>query len=293
MQHRTPFFILANPRSGSSLLRIICECNAKLTVPPESGFLLWWEQRYGNVSSEDLADPTKLEDMVDDVLTSKKIETWQLDKKKLLSFIKQQQPKDYATFGSLVYYFYGSSQGKSPVYWGDKNNYYIHHLEAIIRLYPEARFLHLVRDGRDVACSYLNLKHIESSSAYFPNLPTTVEAIASEWDENNKRIAAFLETLPKQQSLLIPYEDVVLHLETTARKICEFLGVAFDPNMLTYHQWNRARSIEPQETLDWKKKTLEKPDSSRINQYRNQLSPSEIKQFETTAAHSLQHYGYL
>jgi hypothetical protein len=35
------FFILSNPRSGSSLLRIICDSHQQLSVPPESGFMEW------------------------------------------------------------------------------------------------------------------------------------------------------------------------------------------------------------------------------------------------------------
>ncbi len=292
MNHQSPFFILANPRSGSSLLRIVCDCNENLTVPPESGFLLWWRTKYSNITAKDICTPDILNELVEDILSSKKFETWKIEKEQLLDFLKLHKPRSYAEVGSLVYYFQAHTRGKHPKIWGDKNNYYIHHLEEIIELYPEARFIHLIRDGRDVACSYRNLPAISSKSDYFPNLPVALEEIAKEWMENNIRIEAFLQNSASGKFIVVNYEDVVLSLETTSRKICNFLEVSFDTQMLEYDVLNKKNSLEPSQTLDWKMNTLKKPDKSRINQYLDQFTTAEIEMFNEQAGTVLKSYGY-
>lgn len=293
MDHSSPFFILANPRSGSSLFRIICECNKNLTVPPESGFLLWWHKKYSAYSINDLHNKAFIDQLIVDILSSKKIETWELSKDKLTEFIIKNQPQDYASLASLVYYFYAYSRGKSPKIWGDKNNYYIQHLDKLLSLYPKAKFIHLIRDGRDVACSYRDLKKLKSTSVYAPNLPFDIIEIANEWVTNIKKIDAFTSQLPKSQSLALKYEDVVSNLHKSAQQVCDFLAVDFDTNMLSYYTHNKNLALEPKQTLDWKKKTLQRPDISNIGKYLKELSEEKIADFDSIAKPVLKQYGYV
>ena len=274
------------------MLRIICECNKQLTVPPESGFMLWWKDTYKDLSQKEMMDDRTLSVILDDILSSRKMETWQLQKEELMAFVGSHSPKNYAELCSLVYYHFGYSRGKRPEYWGDKNNYYIHHLEAITALFPKAKFIHLVRDGRDVACSYRKLKQLKSTSAYAPRLTAEIDEIALEWDDNNTNIFNFLKNIEKENQYVVKYEEVLLQLEKTCRNICTFLQVEYDPEMLEYHIANKELSLEPSETIDWKKKTLEKPDRSRIGQYKKQLRPLDIERFNQIARTSLQRYGY-
>lgn len=292
MNHEAPFFILANPRSGSSLLRIVCDCNKDLTVPPESGFLVWWKPKYRTVTTREWTQPEMIEQFVTDVLSSKKIETWHLAKKELSSYILEHRPRNFAEAASLVYYFQAKQRDKDPLLWGDKNNYYIHHLEELLAIYPKARFVHLIRDGRDVACSYRNLRQLDSSSAYFPNLPFDIEAISSEWSENNNTILTFLEQLPAAQYTTVHYEDMILSLAETCIFLCAFLGVPFDSQMLNYAALNQKNKLEPDETMDWKRKTLSNPDAAKINQYKKQLLKDELELFMVGAGDTLKKFGY-
>ncbi|MGB0789818.1 MAG: sulfotransferase, partial [Marinirhabdus sp.] len=70
-------FILGNPRSGTSLLRLMLNQHSSIVAPPESGFSLWWLHKYGNWCKADNA-PQKINGFIDDVLSSRKIETWHL-----------------------------------------------------------------------------------------------------------------------------------------------------------------------------------------------------------------------
>jgi hypothetical protein len=287
-----PFFILANPRSGSSLLRIICESHPNITVPPESGFLEWWYQKYCNWSLDDSKNPEKIEDFYRDFITSKKIETYNFNSLIFKRLIKEKEPKNYSELCSLIYITYGIQNNKKIKCWGDKNNYYIHKTKLLKELYPNAKFIHLVRDGRDVATSYKAIKNIKTNSQYAPKLSDNIQEIAQEWNDNNIKITKFLKTILNDNVLFLKYEDIVSNLEQACNKISRFLNVPFHNDMLEYYKLNKKRQIEPKETLDWKTKTLEKPDDSNIGKYKTILSPKEIKQFNTIAKQSLRAFNY-
>lgn len=287
-----PFFILANPRSGSSMLRIICESHSQLSVPPESGFMEWWYSKYGSWHLDDSKNNERVFDFVFDLMSSKKIETWQLDEEALIKLILSEKPKSYAALISLVYITFANMKGKRIAYWGDKNNYYIHKTQLLHNLYPNAKYIHLVRDGRDVATSYKALQDIEATSPYAPKLNTEIEEIAAEWDQNNKTLLVFFRQIDSEKVLRIRFEDVLENLEESCKTICSFLDVPFDNKMLQYYKWNKKLAIEPSETMAWKQKTLEKPDLGTIGKYKKLLNKKEIEIFNMIAKDTLKEFGY-
>jgi hypothetical protein len=286
------FFILSNPRSGSSLLRIICDSHQQLSVPPESGFMEWWYQKYKNWNVSDSKNSDRIIQFCSDLESSKKFETWNFDIHLFKDLISTELPSSYSQLLTLVYTSFGLQQGKNIVACGDKNNYYIKKTKLIHDVFPKAKFLHMVRDGRDVATSYKALKNLESTSKYIPKLPNNITEIANEWQENNQILTSFFKTLPAHQVLTVRYEDLILKLEEECKKITNFLNVPFDKNMLNYYNINKALNLEPKETLDWKKKTLEKPDVSNIGKYKELLSKEEITLFNSIAKQTLNQFNY-
>jgi hypothetical protein len=288
MAEGTSFFILGNPRSGTSLLRLMLDAHAKIVVPPESGFLLWWHEKYATWSWQDSKNPDRVARYITDLRSSKKIETWGLDFERLQQMISESLPHNYAGLSSLVYYAYGSAKHKSVTAWGDKNNYYLRHVAQLNDIYPNAYFIHLVRDGRDVACSYLGLKDLKTTSPYRPVLPTSIEDISAEWVKNNAIIETALNRIDSRRRVLAKYEEVVAATERTLRTICSSMNLDFDPAMLNYYQTNR----EPDATIDWKTKTLERPDESNFNKYKSILDKASIAKFNQIAESTLVKYGY-
>ena len=101
---------------------------------------------------------------------------------------------------------YSKSKGnaKRPMVAVDKNNYYLNFLEEISSAIPNAKYIHLVRDVRDVANSYLEIEKKNLKGKYVPNLETSAEEIAGKWIENNERLLNFLDDKP---NLVVRYED--------------------------------------------------------------------------------------
>jgi len=273
MDNTQQLFIIGNPRSGTSLLRIMMNSHSSMVMPPECGFIQWWFKKYGNWSSK-----SNLSGFISDLQTSKKIETWQLDFDALYFFLEQCVSKSYEElmFNVVAFYGFSKQQKMNPAVLGDKNNYYIEHLELLIRIAPKSKFLIILRDPRDVYCSYKGIQELNSKSTYAPILSQDLQSFTRDWYYNQSEILKFLSKLDKKQFKVINYEDLVLKSKTVLVSVCDFLKVSFEEKMLHYYKTND----EPIALLEWKKKTLQPLDPNSIGRYRKLLSPTEVMKIE-------------
>lgn len=257
-------------------------------IPPECGFAVWLYERY---KSADFSRSV-VEDFIKDLSAAKKIETWNLDYIKLFNYIYAASPAHYSDVVGKVYEFYGHANGRTFLRWGDKNNFYLHHIDTIRAMYPTAKFIHIIRDGRDVACSYKNLKRKAIESKYAPQLPSAVTDIAIEWSANIKKIRSSFDRAGWENVYELRYEDLVSQPGNELKKVCVFLNEPYDANMEVYYTNNQLEHQEPVEFLQWKAKTVEKPTTSEIGKYRNELTLEEIKEFESISGSILGIYNY-
>lgn len=283
-------FLLGNPRSGTSLLRLMLNAHPEIIAPPECGFLHWWSQKYFDWKWENASEEL-IAEFITDVCTSKKIETWNLNVQLLHKNILKFKPNSYAHLGQIVFETYAQQTGKMPLAIVDKNNYYIHHLEELKAIWPDARYIHLIRDGRDVACSYKDIEKLDTNSPYKPKLSTDINAIAEEWTRNNQNILSFMEGLNRKEDYIsVRFEDVVGKSKEALKRLCDFLDLEFSPAMLTYY--NSEFYDEPKETLDWKKKTQSEPDNSSVGRYKALLDEEEISNFNSLSKSILNKFNY-
>lgn len=290
MNEESPVFIIGNPRSGTSLLRLMLTCHSEVVIPPESGFLVWWYEKYKDWNIRE--EKYDLNEFVEDLLDSKKIEFWNLDKLELLAMISSKKPSTYSELMSLIYHHYAEKTERKYSFWGDKNNFYLNHVGLLLKLYPGAKFIHIVRDGRDVATSYLKLNNINHDSEYSPNLPKDIESIAKEWSNNILTINKSFEDIPLGQKLELKYESLVLSPTKSLEGVCEFLKVPFEVTMLDFYLANSKNSLEPNEFKTWKSKTFTKLNSSAINQFTAFLTKNQKLLFERIAIDALKLYNY-
>lgn len=287
-----PVFVIGNPRSGTTLLRLMLTCHPNIVIPPECGFALWWYDKYGGLPGARWREPQTVQECIRDILTSKKIEFWDLDPAALEAFVTGSHPQSYADVVSLVYRFYGRTRGRHAQRWGDKNNYYLDHILTIRRLFPGVLFIHIVRDVRDVACSYRDLAGAAPASRYAPSLAAEPQRAAESWVRNIGRIRQQFAALGWEGVLEIRYEDLVANPKGTLEQVCRFLREAFDAAMLDYPQANRENLLEPEEFLAWKAKTLEPPSAAEVGKYRAELAPADIAAIEAVADPLLRLYRY-
>ena len=287
-----PLFVVGSPRSGTSLLRIVLTCHPRVLIPPECGFMIWLRPAYGSWSSDDAGRAERLDAFLDDLVVCRKFESWGLAREAVRLALVESRPQSYAQLCAAVYGAYGRSRGKRFTIWGDKNNSYLHHLSELDALFPAARFLHVVRDGRDVACSYREVMAQRSSSPYAPRLPVEIETIADEWGANVAGIADYLEALPGERARTVRYEELTSTPEEALREVCAWLGVEFEAAMLTFHEANRRLDLEPAETRDWKTRTFEPISPRTVGRHERALSASERAAFEQRVRTALTRFDY-
>lgn len=275
------FFILGNPRSGTSMLRLMLNSHPQMSVPPECGFAQWLYESYKN---KDHGSPDVVSAYLADVCKTRKFETWGMDLAYMQAFARNSHPASYAELALLVYQSYAALHGKSARVYGDKNNYYLHHLPELKQAFPDARLVLIVRDGRDVACSYRHVHDQHSDSRYQPDLPTDIRAIAEEWRDNNMAALRMMD----DKAITVRYEDLLVAPQEQLARLCEFLGLTFDATMLEYYTHND----EPPEFMAWKGKTLEAPDPENMGKFRNELTQDEIRAYESVAGEVLTRFGY-
>src|SRR5207247_1437374 len=96
-------------------------------------------------------------------------------------------------------------------------------IRRINRILPEARFVHVIRDGRDVA---LSLRDRDAG--------LSTEQVARRWRHRINRTRRAANHVPEYFE--VRYEDLVAEPEATLRHICERIELEWSPRMLDYHQ---------------------------------------------------------
>lgn len=281
----TPIFVIGNPRSGTTLLRLMLTAHPNIGIPPESG---WLVELYNKYHQQELAG-NMVEDFVDDLLGVPKIEEWQLDREGLLARLQCLGPISYGAAADQIYRFYLEKQGLK-IRWGDKNNYYLNHIEKLVTLFPEAQFLHIVRDGRDVACSYRDLA--QETGRYAPTLPSGICEAALHWTKNVNRIEKSFARIDSRGSFTIRYEDLVNDPEATLKRVCDFLGEDFDDSMLTFDELNKSENLEPEIYMSWKALTRHPLTTARVGRWQREMFLEDQFLFGLVANRTLRAYGY-
>ncbi len=284
------FFIIGNPRSGTTLLRLMLTVHPKIHVPPECGFIIWWKKKYFHEGR--IIELSKINRIIDDLRSSKKFEFWRLDYDEIQESFRRLDSISYETICTALYTLHANKAGKTNALLGDKNNFHTKHIPELNKIFPECKFIHIVRDGRDVAASYLALNKSEATSDYYPRLNKNIQAIAQEWSENIKIVSRSLKDLHHSRFVEVKYEDLVSEPQKTLVRLCAHLGVEFTDTMLDYHIINKRDNLEPIEFLAWKSRILKQVDNSSIGRYKN-LGKDNLRLFENIAMKSLSRYGYI
>ena len=285
-----PIFVLGNPRSGTTMFRLMLTSHKNIMIPPECGFVVWLFPKFKHWHNN--GDQSICRSFIQEVLKSRKFETWQLTPEQLTAYISDRQPVSYTDAVSAVYEAYGTLKKRTFSRWGDKNNWYIDHITTLIEMFPRAYYVHIVRDGRNVACSYMRLSQRKLDSKYAPQLPAAIETIAAEWRDNVNKILTPFKRNKKTRFYEIRFEDIVLNTQQSLTKLCQWLDEEYDPAMIEFYHHNDSQSLEPKEFLQWKAKTLKPVMATEVDRYRRELSPPDLGCFETIAGAELERYHY-
>jgi hypothetical protein len=194
--------------------------------------------------------------------------------------------------GEALRAFYGIyAERFSKPRWGDKTPKYCRSMGVVGGALPEARFVHLIRDGRDVALS---------ASRRASKSPRDVRWWAGRWRsliEGAREAAGGLGGAYME----LRYEDLVSDPEAALGRVCAFVDLPWDPAMLLYHERAAERICEigrdlptrsGEERVASHALTASPPLASKIAAWKEEMAPEQVEGFERVAGAMLDGLGY-
>lgn len=277
-----PFFVIGSGRSGSTLFRRILTAHSKLHIPPENFGLVPSIKKYKQYSNV-----MTWIDLVHLIMSffefHHEFYTFQLSLRPLVNELLDipHNRRNLAYILDRFYRFHAERHGCSMVRWGDKTplvSYEPGTLEDVLKVFPDAQFIHLVRDGCDVIASSLRY-------GFFTSLTTA----ANRWVRVVQQSRRFTEAHP-ERSMLVRYEDLVNSPEATVRSICQFLNVEFEAQMLFSQDLADGMGDVP--VLSEHVEVGKPINTANIGTGRNDFSVTEKEQLQSIIGKELEIFGY-
>ena len=266
-----PFFIVGSARSGSTLLRLMLNAHPEVAIPPESRFITeMWRGR----------PEVEVEPVLGALARHDRFHLWDLPIEEVRADLNGRGAGRVAPYTEVMEAPYRAwARRRDKPLWGDKTPRYVESLPLLGGLWPPARFVHLVRDGRNVALSYADV-------AFGPK---TLARAAGLWAQ---RVRAGMEAgrdLGPNRYLQMRYEDLVEDPERHTRTLCEFLGLPFDPVVLDYVERGRD-AVLPRAAAN--NPNVTKPLMTRTRSWERVMPAGQVEVFEAVAGEVLSDLGY-
>jgi hypothetical protein len=215
-----PIFLIGAPRSGTTLLRYVLSSHPRIHIPPESNFI----PRLLGTRPHRALKRAEAVDLVRTALTYRSFfKDWhggRPNPSALIDGLKEPTPSRIV---DALFCEYARQFGAQR--WGDKSPIYTMHVDILARAFPTAQFLHVIRDGRDVA---LSMQENYRGTRFFY---IDVYYAARSWKTRVLAAAGAGARLGPSRYLQLRYEDLTSNPETVIRSMCRYLGESYDPAM--------------------------------------------------------------
>jgi hypothetical protein len=252
-----PIFIIGAPRSGTTFLASLLE-PSHYGAPFETHFITKYFKKletYGDINTV-----KNLSSLLNDISKERAVMQWKLE-------LNAQAIIDEIgvsiTYPDIVNYICLKASNKAGnTLWGDKTPHYIGDMEIILELFPNAKYIYIVRDGRDVALSLLK-------KVWGPN---NIYYCARHWRDLNNKDLTLMKLEQGNQLFRIRYEELIDKPKSISQKLYQFLRL----------------DIETTRTEAITSSTIK----GNYGKWQQSLTEHQIKIFEKTAGNTLIKFGY-
>lgn len=272
------FFLMCSERSGSNFItklmnghENICGPSTKHMINPVARNLF----RYGDLSVENnwfelLSDIDRLFNVGFSVWKS------ELD----IDIMQELAPAgDIGGLLRNIFLREARAHGKQHVFI--KENQVYEFFPFLQQHFPEARYIYLTRDPRDMALSWKkNGDH-----------PGAVVAAARQWRQDQVQSLKNYSLLQAAgRAYYLRYEDLIVDTENECRNVCDVLGVPFDSNIRNFYQddWTQKNAGQVKAWNNLSKPVL----SDNANKYKKELTEQEVAAIESVCFYEMRHFGY-
>ncbi|HTY26463.1 MAG TPA: sulfotransferase [Desulfomonilaceae bacterium] len=221
-----PIFVIGYERSGTTLLMAMLGNHPRISMP-EVGWLFPriypWRYTYGDLSLN-----VNFRTLASEMLFGLNQPLWGMSMNPMTAvdeIIDLAQERSFAGIYAAMHLRYAKEFGDKPR-WGQKTPNNLYFMPQILENFPNAQFVYITRDGRDASVT-----SIESAFG-----AGNIYGAAYTWNAANSFVKPFRKSLPPSVWFDVRYEELVREPETVLKKVCEFLGETFSPEMLGFYK---------------------------------------------------------
>lgn len=271
-----PIFIVGVHRSGTTLLRYMLSSSPRIYIPPESDFIprFFLGRPQQPLSEKEVAH---LLEMIFEEYRF--VKEWRGGRPEPAAFVAAMGERTPAAFLTTLYRQYAAQYG--AVRWGDKTPIYASYVELIDQIFPEAQFVHIIRDARDVTLSMLD-KWGEKE------IHVDVYFAARNWVRRIRAARQAGERLGPERYYELRYEALVADPEPVLRSLCDFLGERFVPEMVTQHRLAQVQLPAG----GFHEAVRHPPTGARVGRWEREMVPADLRLVQAVTGELLEACRY-
>lgn len=282
-------FILCTERTGSSLLSLMLNLHPKIISPSEEPFAIYFWSKYRNKTTWNEQDVIEYVDSFF-LIAEKNTDLYFSKKSVFLECLLQH--KDILNFERVVkltYLHFIDIKDKNEITCiVDKQIKYFFHLELLLEIFPDSKFIILTRDVRDNIVSKSNRKLNWNQHPLF---------LSALWNDTYSNI----EKLDSKKRIIVRYESLISNSELVLTNICNWIGIEYHPKMvetegvfesLLENKKNDLNADFLNRLKQFHSGLSQKPNTNKIGQYKKALVPEVIADIESICGVNLEKLGY-
>ena len=275
------FFIMGRPRSGTTLLSTLFDAHPNVKIPPEFPIMLPLYQEFRKVKDWDEKAILSFVAFIfqHNVFIHRTLENLKIDREAFTAelmtlrhkgtiqdFLKKVNEQGFSVFPK-----------REILMIGDKNPVYSIYTERFLKIFPDARFICIVRDYRD---NFVSMRKLSDLKLEAPILTLQVY----RWRYVAKLFLKCKKRYP-DRFRIIRYEDLVTNKTGVVDGLCQFLGIPFDPSVFEFYR----KKEETQKAYDnplverFHGSLMNPVNTGRMDLWKTEMTPAEIRMADALA----------
>lgn len=277
-------FVLGIGRSGTTLLQSMLSMHPNICAPIESKLIVHLYKKFFNVKKW---NNTTIDNFLNLLYTESAFKNyWNIEKDYLKNKINEYSTNElnFKLLVRLIYssFKYNEYETKQEIkIICDKNPEYIHLTDKIIYAFPEAKFIHIIRDFRD---------NVYSSKRLMGN--KNCDYLIENWLQGNLLAEKYKVKYP-ERFYTLKYEDLVSNKVEMMKGVLTFLGIEYNDVIFNYTE--KAKDVNKKNIKAFKHfhtELLKPVNTNNIGKWKDGLTPAEINYINYRVNKYAQHLGY-
>jgi protein-tyrosine sulfotransferase len=272
----SPLFIISAGRSGTTLLRSMLVAGGEIAIPRETQFIHALTIQFCSLQPLEWKILCRL--VIATFESHHHYKHWETDLSPAYQEAIQLPPehRSLAKIIDIAFMTYAQQHFPEAWMWGDQSPLHTLFTPWILKAFPQAKFVHMVRDGRDAIASLIERG-------------VTIEEATYRWRISVARSHRLQKRVGPQQYIEVRYEDLVNQPEEILQQIAQFMNITYTPRMLDY--WKLPTTIE-HKYHDFHR-NLGKPVTNKsVGRWKERLSAKQQQYILPRITEQLEKYGY-